>query len=98
MPKAKGQVVVVVVVGEVVVGEVVGVGGGGGGGGGGWGWGCKYQPKLNQNSKTSGVQAEALVASDNTYGMWAEASWRSRASGAGDKCRRPGSVARGGFG
>ena len=26
--------------------------------------------------------------------MWAEASWSSRASGAGDKCRRPGSVAR----
>ena len=35
-----------------------------------------------------------LVASDNTYGMWAEASWSSRASGAGDKCRRPGSVTR----
>ena len=44
--------------------------------------------------KTRGVQAEALVASDKTYGMWAEASWSSRASGAGEKCRRPGSVAR----
>ena len=28
-----------------------------------------YQPR------TSGVQAEAFVASDNTYGMGAEVSW-----------------------
>ena len=33
-----------------------------------------------------------LLAGSNTYGRWAEASWSSRASGAGDKCRRPGSV------
>ena len=37
------------------------------------------------------MQAEALVASEHTYGMWAEASWSSRASSAGDKCHRPGS-------
>ena len=54
-------------------------------------WGCKYQPKLNPKPTKTGVQAEALVASDNTYGMWAEASRSSRASGAGDKCRLGGS-------
>ena len=41
---------------------------------------CKHQPKLNQNQRNR-AEAEALVASDNTYGMRAEASWSSRASG-----------------
>ena len=50
-----------------------------------WQWrgGCKCQLKLNQ-TKTSGAQAEVLVASNNAYGMWTEASRSSRASGAGD--------------
>eukprot|EP00198_Chlamydomonas_reinhardtii_P001406 XP_001690742.1 flavin-containing monooxygenase [Chlamydomonas reinhardtii] len=65
----------------------------------GWVWvwwgSCKYQPNTKPKpTKTRGVQAEALVASDSIYGMWAEASWSSRASGAGDKCRRPGSMVR----
>mgnify|MGYP001807888916 CR=1 FL=1 len=40
-------------------------------------WGvcvCKYQPKSNQSTKTSGPQAEVLVASDDTYAMGADAS------------------------
>ena len=49
--------------------------------------GAQTKPKPTE---TSGVQAEALVASYNTYGMGAEASWSGGASGAGDKCRRLG--------
>ena len=40
------------------------------GGGGGRG-GCKYQPKLSKPSQTSGAQAAATDARDNTYGRGA---------------------------
>ena len=51
-------------------------------------------PAVDATGVALGAQVEALVVSYNTYGMGAETSWSSKASGAGDKCRRPGSMAR----
>ena len=57
--------------------------------------GCKYPPKLNQNQRERAEHRQRrYLQAIIRMGWGAEASWSSRASGAGGKCLRPGSVAR----